>query len=566
MACTGIEMGSQWRSGYGLLESKDGGETWTQTSLQFKPWDASGNILYDVAILDTKDEKTLLALTRDKIYQSLDKGLTWNIVYSSTLQLKGITIDPNDKSSMIAFGKDLLVSRNSGATWQSIINRETDTIFNKYGAYPDMVADFSYVQKHKLYVAVKALDCALYSCQMENNNGQFSLLNSRVCKPDGRHFSLFVKNIDEGRKEVIYIGTDRVYGSTGESYSNMVTDTKRGKNYVHSGINSFYTDKEGNLYVMSTGGIDKSADAGLTWGSLTNYAYNLDAASIYGFDKSQANTMMCGSIGTGVLSFFDGEWHCTAMIGEAGRTVSIDDSAGFAAGMAEVNYFTKNAGKSFEYKHAGKERVGYDFRMAFLRRSKTFYLANTHLYKKPEGKYFEVLTPTIEAEHKICAFWIDPVNEKRIWIGKQGDAGTTRDKLLYTQTGGSVWKDMGIDMVELATNDIKEICANSKGQVAVVLKPTDTYGASTIYLSDTAGTTFKNITRSLPGPDINTVTYAKGMWICGTSQGVYAYVDNTWAPLGKDFPPVAVSEVRYFEKEGTLYASTFGRGILGMRW
>lgn len=76
------------------------------------------------------------------------------------------------------------------------------------------------------------------------------------------------------------------------------------------------------------------------------------------------------------------------------------------------------------------------------------------------------------------------------------------------------------------------------------------------------GAHWSDIGQALTGTSVNALALVDGTYIAGTNSGVAQYVSGSWAPLGTGFPNVRVDDLALSADRTTLFASTYGRGVL----
>ena len=565
LICSALDIGNSRQYGYGLIESFDNGETWVRNSLQFEPEEYKLAQCRDVAIIDSK---RILCISDKAVYLSEDAAVSWKKVYETSLIIKSIIVNPVDDRSMFICGNGVLYSHDGGLSWKDI---STD-VCSAYGKQPGGFGrfDVAFSQKTRNHFYLVAEESSVILLRGSTDSiGKFRIVNRNAAMLNATRLAMCTLNDRKTGKETLFVGTTRLFASSDEGlHFRQASNPEKGQaDLAHDDINCLRAFGSA-IYMATDGGVDVSKDAGQTWTSLTNGSVNLNASLIFGFDRSEQGLMMGGTQDNGILILRNGKWYCSDMYGDGGRAVAINDSTGFAVGYAQANYFTRNAGKSFEYSHAGSERSGHDFRMAYHKKSRTFFLANQHLYKKKEGKYFEILTSGLDAGRKIKAFWVNPENENEIWFCRDEPTWgkELKNKLYYTDNGGRIWLDYTYRLPVLSWRSITDIFINGNGVVAVTLEAFDKNGTepNKVYFSLDGGLTFVNQSAGLPNVPANTIIYANREWICGTNNGVYVFRNNVWEKMGAGFPATIVTELKYFEDTGMLYASTFGRGMWGM--
>lgn len=569
IACSAMDIGNSRQYGYGLFESFDNGETWQRNSLSFDPEEYNLNQCRDIVITDTKKESRLLCITSHDIHQSLNGGLNWEKIFESKYNLKNIYVDPNNENNILVCGNGILTSRDGGKTWTDLSAEISKACGLNYTAYCRQSGGFSLADKGKIYLVNQQEHVFILELKWDVER-QYKLLNRNAGRINLARMSFCITPSDNQAKENIWLGTVRLSISSdkGNSFREAGSPVKGSQIHMHDDINMIYTS--GNaVYAATDGGVDITEDDGLNWTSLTSSSVNLNTTLMFGFDRSPKDIIVCGTQDNGVMIYRNGQWYCSSMYGDGGRVVSMDDSATFSCGFAQMNFISTDAGKSFQYQHAGNEMTGFDFRLSYIRNSGNFYLANMHLYKKTRGKYFEILSSGLEADRKIKAFHVNPDDENDIWICKDDPSweGELKNKLLHSTDGGKTWEDMSKSLPILSWRSITDIFIGKNGDIALSLEAFDKNmkGLHKIYISNDGGKSFENISEGLPNLPVNAIIEANGKWICGSNNSVYIYESGKWEILGSGLPATIITELKYFERDSTLWASTFGRGLWVMR-
>jgi photosystem II stability/assembly factor-like uncharacterized protein len=569
LVCANLDIGPSREYGYGLLESFDGGETWQRNSLQFNPEEYNIEQCFAIEILDKKREEKLICISKNKVYLSYDGGKVWNVSYQSDYALKSIVVDPSNSERIILSGNGVLISTDAGKTWTDVsdkINSICNTYPNKFAKYN---VCFSKKDENLLYIAGINHSFSLLSLDLGRTN-KFNLINRNISAHNQNRCEINVLYNTASDIETLYIGSLRLYKSVdqGKTFKQTAFPNAKVPNHMHDDINDLYVYGSSALFACTDGGVDYTADGGKTWSSITQNS-NLNTTILYGFDRSKKGVIVCGSQDNGIFVFKDGYWKCADMYGDGGRVISLNDSFGFACGLAQRNYVTYDAGKSFKYEHAGKETTGYDFKMQHIQNSNIFYIANMQLYKKEIGKYFELLSSSIPTDRKIKSFYVEPDNENSIWICKE-DATWGKDpinKLWHTTDGGKNWNDMSASLPILKWRSMSDIYINRFGEIAIVFDGFDKNNSTShrVYISKDLGNSFENISAGLPNLPMTGILYADNRWICSNNSGVYELNDEKWEQLGRGLPACIITEIKYYEFDHTLMASTFGRGIWAIK-
>lgn len=147
-------------------------------------------------------------------------------------------------------------------------------------------------------------------------------------------------------------------------------------------------------------------------------------------------------------------------------------------------------------------------------------------------------------------------------------AGTDNGLLWKTTDLGGSWSKLEhkalperwITHITVAPNDPATLYVTFSGyrqgdDSAYIVKSTD------------GGKNFEDISANLPKAPLNDVVLVDDQLYVASDVGVFtAKADGSrWFSVGKALPLVPVNDLRYIEKNGALYAGTFGRGIYAIR-
>lgn len=566
LAASALDIGNSRQYGFGIIESFDDGQTWKRNSLKFDPQEYENDQARDLAILDSKKEKSIIAVTAHKIHLSVNSALTWSVVHESSYNLKHVVVDRHDSRNVVVCGNGVLLSQDGGINFTDItqkINQAYGLSNHKHANYQ---AAFSIKHKNRLYIVAQNQSTYLLKSNL-NDLSDFEIVNNGFTMLNPSRLVFDIQWHPQTKSETLWIGATRLVKSLddGKSFVEAGSPLNGAPNHIHDDMNDIAFSETGDVWVCTDGGVDFSSDGGKNWKSLTDQSVNLNTSLMFGFDRSPDNTIMAGTQDNGVFMYKNGRWTCLPIYGDGGRVVASSDSDDFYGGVAQINHFFKDGGNTIMMMHAGTDRTGHDFRLQYVKESGALYIANMHLYKKVKGKYFEIISSMLESDRKIKAFWVNPKNENEIWLAKDDPTwGAVVEKKLYqTLNGGRTWIDRSKSLSVLMWRSITDLHINRRGEIAVSLEAFDKQDAelNKVYISQDGGRTFRNMSDGLPNLPVNVISSVNGKWICGNNDGVYILTGKTWKRLGNQFPKTIVTELRYYESDGMLLASTFGRGL-----
>ncbi len=584
IAATAIQLDDDLQYGYGLIESIDGGASWFRNSLKVEPGIGSQEPFMDVVITDPKKCKSLVCISRHKVYLSNNAGASWQMTYESKYNLKHIVVNKDDPQTMVICGNGILISTDGGYTFNDItsdISSVFGLISNEESLYH---AAFSIKHPGMVYFVSQNQTVNIVSAYL-NDLSDPKWLDYNQVPLSKTHLSFNVQ-MEDG-VETLWLGTSKLFKSKpaptgigqvdGPTFTRIGTSFSGSTNFLNDGINAIHFDDKNQVWICTDGGVfvyKKSYEEVRSSGkldynvlippslsSITSKTLNLNVSYLYGFDRSSNNTIMAGAGSNGVFVYQNGKWQYAIMEGFANRVVAIGDSLKFATVINNNNYGTSDNGRSFKYAHAGSDQINSI--IAYHSTSGSLFIANNQLYRKQGNGYFELINSAINTEYKqIAALYVDPLNEKDIWLAYENTSNKSDKILWHTDNGGLSWKDCSALLPVLKKASVSGIYTNKKLEIAISFNQLDKQDElNKVFISYDGGRTFHNQSKGLPNLPVNGLVNAAGRWICGTANGVYIFDQKQWKPLGKNFPEVGVSDLKYFPNDKMLLVATTGRGL-----
>ena len=587
IAATAIKLDNDLQYGYGLIESIDGGASWFRNSLKVDPASDAQEPFMDIVITDPKKCKSLVSISRHKVYLSNNAGASWQMSYESPYDLKHIVVSKDDPQTIVVCGNGILISTDGGYTFNDITNDIASVfglISNEQSLYH---AAFSIKHPGMLYFVSQNQTVNIVSAYLNDLSDPKWLDYNQV--PLSKSHLTFNVQIEDG-VETLWLGTSKLFKSKpapngigqvdGPTFTRIGSSLSGSSNFLNDGINAMIIDDKNQVWICTDGGVSvykKSYEEVRSSGklaynivippslySITGKTLNLNASYLFGFDRSANNTIMAGAGSNGVFIYQNGRWLSSNMAGFADGVVATGDSLKFATVINNNNYSTTDNGRSFKYAHAGSEKVNSI--ISYYDASGSFFIANSQFYRKQGNGYFELLNSGISTEHnQIAAFYVDPLNEKDIWLAYQNTTGKADKVLWHTDNGGVTWKDHSASIPLLKNATVSSIHKSKKTEIAITFKQLEKKDElNKVYISYDGGRTFHNQSKGLPNLPVNCLVNAAGRWICGTTHGVYIFDQKQWKALGKNFPEVGVSDLKYFPNDKMLMVATTGRGLWGI--
>lgn len=573
----------------GVLKSTDGGISWNTTGLNFTLTDQE---LISRLIIDPVNPMILLATTSNGIWRTSDGGITWSnqqtgwffdiefkpfnslTVYASTLSFTGTS--------------QIFRSINGGITWS-------------------MVTSFTGINRIDLAVTPNAPDFVFASCVNTTGLGGLEGLysssnsgasytqnlagtcsnnmlskshNGSLCGGQGIYdltYTIHPANVNE-----IWLGGINNWKTTdgGSNWNIMSMGSidsilnPNGVNYVHSDKHkiAYHPQNSNYLYVCHDGGLSVSTNGGSTWQDISN---GLGISQVYrlGTSASAPDEILAGLQDNGLKLFTGNFW--TEIVGGDIAECIIDYT------NSQVQYATVNTGYLYRTTDhwATRSVIAHNIPgfTAFLNANgigpgawltpvvmdpadhQTLYIGFQNIWKTTDqgNSWSSIFNFNLKAPLQSIA--VAPSNNQIIYAA-------TYDTIFGTANGGGSWNYLPITSVTgNASHRISYITVNPINPYMMWITITGFSAGNKIFQTSDGGSTWTNISGTLPNVPVNCSVYEKGsndaIYI-GTDLGVF-YRDNTmsnWIPYNYGLPNIQVNELE-ISYNNKLYAATWGRGI-----
>jgi hypothetical protein len=543
-----------YRKSIGIMKTIDGGNTWTQLPLPI-----TSNNYYGFKLIQMPTNNNILfAATSQGLYKSIDAGNSWIIVSSFNVRVYDVEISPSNPAIVFYTTDDYIYkSRNFGGTFSPILTSAYTPTYAVLSALETAIS-VSPNDPTGLYVNFSGSEQLYYS----SDTGNTFIRRNASSPPTKRYTNAFTVNPLDANK--ILIGNVNVNTSTDGGVTFPITGAA-----IHADMHDLqYSPINNILYAGTDGGVYKSNDDGINWVPLHN-----------GMNTTMYYHMGCKSSNTDLLL--------------AG---SQDNGMHFRNNSYVFNNI--NNGDGFDAKFLNNSNVA-------------FYSLNAQIakYTVSTNSAVQSLIPPGAININDQAFFfphieIHPTNDNIIYAGY----GTS---IFRTITGGNIgsWTSVGASgsagfgsaggLAVSANNPDRLYAANGttlrisndKGTTWAIISgntgwPTNgvtitdirsrksnadeiwvtfgNYGGQKVLYSSNAGTSWVNLTGSLPDLPVYCIDYTEdGDAYIGTDAGVYFmdFAMNDWVQFSNGMPILPVTELFVDINNNSIKAATFGRGI-----
>jgi photosystem II stability/assembly factor-like uncharacterized protein len=530
----------------GIMKTTDGGITWSPTGLSYEQNQLE---IVQRVVLNPGDPAIVLAATRGGIYRSTDAGATFSLV--STVHCYDFAFKPDDVNTVYSGGdKDILVSTDAGATWAVLADGILDNgriSIETTPANPNLIYAFSEGGKFK-----RSVDNGLTWENMTKPSTKTSFY--------GYYDTDFgVSDIDENA--LIAGGLEIVVSSNGaDSWTNVSTwDGYNDADYVHADgkCSKFYPGSNTTVFSTNDGGIFISTDFGESWTDLSD---GLRIAQIYRLGTSLTNPdkVISGWQDNG-SNLWDGSTY-RRVYGADGMEAAIDPLNENIL-YEETQYGGLNKSTDNGVTWNGISPGGGDWVTPYIidpvDNDILYYGSSSSIYKSTNaGSSWSNVGGSFNGT--LFALAVAPSNNQYVY-------GASLTQVKVSKNGGSSWTDITAGL-PTSGNGFNYIAVDNNDPEHVYVALSAYSDGNKVYESSDAGTTWTNISGTLPNVPVNTIVYQPdsqdGIYV-GTDLGVF-YRDNTlsdWIPFMEGLPNVMVHELEINTTNNKLYAATYGRGI-----
>ena len=544
---TGDWDGVQNRS-LGILKSTDAGETWNTTGLTFTLLE---NNRISKLLIDPNNTNTIFATTINSIKRSTDGGTTWNDVHTENrATFNDIQYKVGSNSIIFATSNSgrFYISKNNGNTWEVASNLTSTGRL-----------DFALTANNPDLITTVDNGGVIRRSTNQGTTWTTASTISQFSSQGGYNVTIAVSPLDSNL--ILVGGVDgwrsRNGGSSWEKYLDGYWVNGNPYFYVHSdhhdmefvpGTNIAFSANDGGLFKgdasKSTKWDDLSEGIAITQyynvsgtpqnaGKLIMGAQDNDIAVYDGTEFKGENPGSDGVEGLWDYSNSNIAWTCS-QVGSLRRTLN-----GFTT---PAQFLSTPGGAPFVWE---LEIHPTD--------PKTIFGGFGDIYKSTNrGDSWVNLNSGSGAVEFIS---ISPSNPNVIYVS--GTFGVRK-----TTNGGTSWtivktpKIGNVKSIEIHPTNTDEVYFAYSG-----------YGSGKVYKSSDAGSTWTNITASLPNIPTHKIIYKTGSTdgelFLATDLGVYYWTNtkNDWERLGSGLPNVIVNDIEIHYGTEKLRAATYGRGV-----
>ncbi|MFM1772388.1 MAG: hypothetical protein RLZZ71_1530 [Bacteroidota bacterium] len=545
----------------GILKSTDGGATWSSTGLN---WNVTQGRLINRLLIHPTNSNILLAATSLGIYKSTNAGVSW--VLTNAGSYKDMEFKPGDPTVVYAAGTSFIKSTDSGDNFSSITS---GLPVSNVGRLSIAVSAANAATVYVL--AAKNSDSGFLGVYKSTNSGigftsmatSPNLLgwNSNGGDAGGQGWYDLAIECSGTDANTLWVGGVNIWKSTngGATWTcNAHWTGSGGLPYVHADVHCLtWIPSNNSLYVGCDGGVFRTTDNGTSYSDASS---NLQISQQYrlGIAQLNGNKILTGWQDNG-SNLKNGTAHSQVLGGDGMECIIARTNDAIMYG--EIYYgaiykSTNNGGTFNPIVNSGGTGVNADGAWvtpyAMGATDNDLYVGKSTIYKSSNAGTSFTAMGTF-GTGVINAFAVAPSNVNVIYASKGSALYKTTNANTFSAISGL--PNLYITSIAVSPIDENKVWLTFSGYTA----------GTKVYYSSNGGTSWTNISGSLPNIPSNTIVFQNtgndALYI-GTDAGVY-YKDNSladWIPYMNGLPNVVVDELEIHAATNTITAATFGRG------
>lgn len=553
------------RPSIGVLKSTDGGLTWQQTA----DFGITGFYSTFKLVQSPTNANVLIAATSEGLFRTTSGGANWTLVSPNSSTYYDLEWRPNSSTRVYAStSSTFYMSTDGGATFVNS-NANFDV---SIGSSTRIAIAVTPINSSYVYVfAALNLGSGSYDnkgvYRSTDAGGSFTQRTSSNSVVTGLPDYMHCLAVASDNVNIVLTGSLDIWRST-DGASNFSLANQRSDatltNYAHDDVHDIaYNPLDNAMYVGCDGGVYKSTDDGVSY---TAKYVGLNATQYYHFDVSDLDEdYMFGGAQD------NGGHYRPGSTSTFRNTIKGDGYAPqFYKGSSSQVYLSVN--KSLYRSDA--TLTGWTDMTAlpddWYKTVAISYSSNNIVFASSDPVYRTTNGGTNWTNVGANGRWAMitcPSNSNRVYAAggdSWNDGGTQNGKQLFrSDDQGDTWTQVqnnpGFPATITKITGLGVDPANSLRVWATMGGFTD---GQKVYYSTDGGANWQNISGTIPNVPVNCITIDANLdAYIGTDIGVFFKSINTadWQPFYNFMPKAPVTELHI--RNGTIYASTFGRGI-----
>lgn len=545
----------------GVLKSTNGGLTFATTGLN---WTQVNNRRIRRMLMDSDNPDILIVASTNGIYRTTNAGNTWTQVQTGNFFDLEAKPGTGQTTWYASTSSAIFRSTNEGQAWTSVFSITGSNRINLTvtAANPNYVYFISSLSSNSGFNGLYRSTDSGGTFTLRSSTPNILTHSSTGSGTGGQGWYDLALIADPANAETIYVGGVNTWKSTNGGTNWTLRTHWSGA----TGVQTVHADKhvlefQGTvLWEGNDGGIYRSPDGGVKWEHKSN---TLRISQMYRIGVSQTSaSVIAGLQDNGTkLRGVNGKWK--DVLGGDGMDCAIKPTdANVMYGCIQYGELRRSTNGGTNWTNI-KNNISSSITGAWV----TPYRLNPQNPSNIIAGYDAIYSSTNQGDTwtniggtsvvgtaKKTILEISPSNPSYIYTG-------TSSALWRTTDGGTTWASISVP-----GNGMVSMCIHPNDPNTIWVTRSNYSAGNKVYKSTNGGSSWINISGTLPNLPANTVIYQNniqdGLYV-GMDIGVY-YRDNTmsdWELFSDGLPNVEVSELEIDYTNGWLYAATYGRGL-----
>ena len=591
---------------WGILKSKDGGNTWQKTMKN-----ENNAIIFEpmLQFFSIENGAKIFALSKKQIYVSFNFGDSWKELFSfkdnmKEYEMRDLFVSSNGSKIFFSTSSKWVNGKNESAHIFEINNINYNSNENKIVLIDEKLNEiFNPDVENKL---------GNYTFRFEKNlNDQNQFFITRNLSGNKTNFTIYEFDIEKGicinyqnntdlskrfdlywhdgmkinqlNPSINYVASMTLLKSKnkGETYEELFPYSTGDNNIPHCDLRKLLITKYSEdgetdeIYLGTDGGLSYSNNGGKSWENLSGLS--LPIAQFYGLGSSPFNGIIsAGSQDNSIMTYLPKEkkW-IRYVLGDGYDVAYSKTTPGFAAGQYNDQHVGFTYNDIIPFNNNSKIRKQPNVRQSqslqFLKNGNLYFASEQFHVLDIEKNEWQNFPYSFLDKSKTGDFAVSEIDPKIIYA-----SGYWKD-LIKSENGGQTWENLSVlKMKDGSTKEavrIVSICVspNNKDDVWIGIGYLGDYfddkkATNRIYYSDDGGKSWEDYSTGLgifPISDLKFVEGSLNGVLASTMTGVYFREGrfDTWKKLGTNLPKSIISEIDLNYCTGKIIVSTYGRGI-----
>ncbi|MFM7218440.1 MAG: T9SS type A sorting domain-containing protein [Bacteroidota bacterium] len=585
--------------GLGVYKSTDGGQSWTQTGLNFQMTDGDGSLIRKI-LIDPSNTSTLLACGVSGLYRSVDGGTSWSHPLDSLFW--DLVQDPSDPNIVYATGgwvrnsntgyAAIYKSTDFGLTW-SMLNAGIPT----QGSVQRICLAIAPTQTDRIYALAVDSISGLYGIYRSDDAGTnwsrtgdtLNILSGGDGTSSGGQGTYDVcLLVDPSDPDKLYAGGVNLWMSAdgGDTFDPASHWTTFYGPSVHADLHKLqHNPLDGKFYLSTDGGIYRTSEIlSDNWNNLqngtllptvwTDLSNGMNVTSFYRISSSKNvnGELLAGAQDNATFYYNGSSW--STIYGGDGMDNCMDTAASgaffvssqygnfdqsFDGGVSYMNINPNVNGENAEWvAPITADPVNYQ----------TYYCGFENVIQTTDnGASWNSISSfpfpgTYGSE--LSSIAVSAANSNVIYATRRVRHEYNQPGTIFrTANGGTSWSDITAGVPDSAYFTWIEADPSDAAKAYVSLAGLEP--GLKVFMTANGGSSWTNISYNLPNFPVNCIRVLPGSndLVIASDAGVWQLDAGTtqWNAVDLGLPNVIVSDIEFNVALNKIYVSTFGRGI-----